>query len=288
VRLMNSAVAVAAGFIANMLSEWIGLGSPSPFVFAIPFLMIVCYIISRTWNENKGTSNSTLQTNCVSGLRSIITNKNILLVGWTQSMFESVMFVFVFLWTPVLQPAGPPLGIVFSSFMCCTWIGGSCWELYLKSKFQDTITVSWVLYSVMVLNGLAAVASANHPRTSFLIFLLIQFMCGIYFPTMGRLRAKLLPKVQHSAIMNWFRVPLNAVASYLLIDLHDSHSSHGITHIFTLCAGLLLCGGCSAVLLHQSCKTDSINRSDMPGQMHSVPLQSVTVGDEDSDIEIVT
>ena len=42
----------------------------------------------------------------------------------------------------------------------------------------------------MFLNAGAAFASANHPRTSYLLFLMIELLCGIYFPAMGRLRSK--------------------------------------------------------------------------------------------------
>jgi hypothetical protein len=32
-------------------------------------------------------------------------------LGLLQTIVESVMYIFVFLWTPVLMPAQPPLGM---------------------------------------------------------------------------------------------------------------------------------------------------------------------------------
>ena len=104
----------------------------------------------------------------------------------------------------------------------------------------------------MLANTGAAFASANHPKSSYFLFLLIELLCGIYFPAMGSLRTKVLPAAHHATIMNWFRVPLNVIASIVLLVLHDGHSSHGITQMFTLCACLLLVGGLFALLLRHS------------------------------------
>ena len=245
----NSFIAISAGFVANALTEWLDLGSVAPFIIAIPCLLVAAVVIQLTWSENFGTSTRGCRS-CMDSLRVIFTIPGIFLIGSVQSMFESVMYIFVFLWTPVLQPVNPPFGIVFSCFMCSIWIGGIIFENLVKKHVQPTIIITFVVYGVMFTNFLAALASANHPRTSFLLFLVTEILCGIYFPTMGTLRSKVLPPSLHSDIMNWFRVPLNIIASIVLLVLHDSHSSHGITQMFLLNAALLLCGGICSVLLH--------------------------------------
>ena len=208
-------------------------------------------LIQVTWSENHGRSGQACK-GCFEGLRLIVMNRGIFLIGAVQAMFESVMYIFVFLWTPVLLPAEPPLGVVFASFMCSIWIGGSLFEHLVARKYKTTSIVCFVVYAVMFANGGAAFASANHPRTSYLLFLVIELLCGIYFPAMGSLRSKILPLAHHATIMNWFRVPLNVIASIVLLVLHDSHSSHGITQMFNLCACLLLLGGFFALLLKNS------------------------------------
>jgi len=249
----NSVIAISAGFVANFLSEWLQFGPVAPFLFAVPILMVAGLLIQTTWTENYGKSGKAFKT-CMDGLKAILSDRSVFLIGAVQSMFESVMYIFVFLWTPVLLPAGPPLGIVFSCFMCSIWIGGSLFEYLHKRNIPSTAIISAVVYGVMLTNGLAAYASANHPRISFILFIITEILCGVYFPAMGRLRAKILPGALHSTIMNWFRVPLNTIASIALLVLHDSHSNHGITHMFMLCACLLLCGGLFSVLLHISSK----------------------------------
>ncbi|XP_066934895.1 molybdate-anion transporter-like [Clytia hemisphaerica] len=244
----NSVIAITAGFIANLLSEWLQFGPVAPFLFAIPFLVVAGALIQVTWSENHGRSGQACK-GCFEGLRLIVMNRGIFLIGAVQAMFESVMYIFVFLWTPVLLPAEPPLGVVFASFMCSIWIGGSLFEHLVARKYKTTTIVCFVVYGVMFANGGAAFASANHPRTSYLLFLVIELLCGIYFPAMGYLRTKVLPAAHHAVIMNWFRVPLNVIASIVLLVLHDSHSPHGITQMFTLCACLLMVGGLFATLL---------------------------------------
>ena len=41
----------------------------------------------------------------------------VLLLGSCQALLESCMYIFVFLWTPVLDTGSTPLGMVFSCFM---------------------------------------------------------------------------------------------------------------------------------------------------------------------------
>ena len=81
-------------------------------------------------------------------------------------------------------------------------------------------------------------------------FLLLELACGLYFPAMSWVRQRILPEAHHAGIMNWFRVPLNVIASVVLLVLHDTHSSKGITAIFGLCSTLMVVAGlCSIKLL---------------------------------------
>ena len=55
----------------------------------------------------------------------------ILLLGIIQTIIETVMYIFVFLWTPVLDPAKPPLGMVFACFMVAIMIGSSIYAILI-------------------------------------------------------------------------------------------------------------------------------------------------------------
>ena len=89
-----------------------------------------------TWEENCGAKSLKMVKPCLDSLRLIVNNLNILLIGAVTSLFESVMYIFVFLWTPVLDPAQPPLGIVFACFMACVMIGGLLFEAAILRKIS--------------------------------------------------------------------------------------------------------------------------------------------------------
>ena len=95
----------------------------------------------RTWEENYGNRKSDFTGSCMEGLRIIFKvdlhlftfvlvivcyfflffqDEKILLLGCVQSLLESCMYIFVFLWTPVLDTGATPLGMVFSCFMVST------------------------------------------------------------------------------------------------------------------------------------------------------------------------
>ncbi len=248
--IYNNIIAIIAGILANATAEWFGFGPVAPFVLAIPFLFLAGVLIQCTWDENYGKKGKVLKP-CCESLRLILRDKKVFVTGAVQALFESVMYIFVFLWTPVLEPANPPLGIVFSSFMACIMLGSKIFEYISLRKIKSSIAVSVTIYGAMLANIIAAYTSPNHPKTTFVIFLIMEILCGVYFPAFGKLRFHTLPETHHGGILNWFRVPLNAIAAGVLLALHDTHSPHGITALFALCAVLLCFAGLASLILHR-------------------------------------
>ncbi|CAG0925130.1 unnamed protein product, partial [Notodromas monacha] len=114
----NGILAIVAGLLANLFAESLSFGPVSPFIVALPFLAIAATLILTTWTENYGEkSESSWIMSCGEGFNKIHEDSNILLLGAFQSLFESVMYIFVFLWTPMLSAGAPPLGFVFAAYM---------------------------------------------------------------------------------------------------------------------------------------------------------------------------
>ncbi|XP_028394006.1 molybdate-anion transporter-like [Dendronephthya gigantea] len=254
----NGVIAITAGVIANTLAEWVNLGPVSPFLLAIPFLLAAGILMVTNWEENYGGKSLKLVTPCLESLRLIVTNSKILLIGIVTSLFESVMFVFVFLWTPVLDPAKPPLGIVFSCFMACVMIGGLLFEAAVARKVSPVRVIAVAILLGLASNLTSSFGSSNHPRKTFLAFLLMEFGCGLYFPAMNWVRRRVLPEAHHAGIINWFRVPLNVIASIVLLVLHDTHSGEGITAIFALCSALMTVAAICSIKLMMSLKESDL------------------------------
>jgi hypothetical protein len=105
-------------------------------------------------------------------------------LGAVQFSFEAAMYIFVFLWTPMLDPHGsaehPPLGFIFGSFMlaimCGSWL------------FNTLLAKGWAVMSILNVTLLGAVASFTFTAIAsnrFLLlcsFIVFEACCGIFFP----------------------------------------------------------------------------------------------------------
>jgi hypothetical protein len=114
----NGMLAICAGVIANIFAESLGFGPVSPFVVALPVLCVCAGVVWSTWAENYGEpGQGSWFGSCGEGFYKIVNDPDVWLLGAVQSLFESVMYIFVFMWTPVLTAGAPPLGLVFAVYM---------------------------------------------------------------------------------------------------------------------------------------------------------------------------
>lgn len=241
-------VAVLAGFMADIASRWLSLGPVAPFILAVPVFLASIVCLSVLWTENfsekKEISEKTISKSCSEGLKTILQNSDLFLIGAIQSLFESVLFVFVFIWTPALNVFGDiSLGVVFASFMVCFLLGGIICD-YLIAKVGYTMTRLLALISAagcLVFLVAAYVARSRDAvlyRFKMLVCLQVfELICGFYFPIMRVLREKVLPKEHSLSVTNWFRVPLTILSSLTLLCFHNM--SGGIPEIFLFCAGMM-------------------------------------------------
>lgn len=103
---LNGLVAIFSGVIANSLVDYFGKnasGYVSPFVFAIFILVVAGGVIVTSWKENYGNQTAANNSNIKDAVASIRTDFKILAVGCMQCFFESSMYTFVFMWSPVLE-----------------------------------------------------------------------------------------------------------------------------------------------------------------------------------------
>ena len=272
-------IAVVAGVTADLFARWLHFGPVSPFLLAVPFFLTVPCLVGATWNENKGPDKElkieNIQKSCSQGLREITTNVNVFLIGAVESVFETCLFIFVFVWTPAvggfatnnasgqgLRMSDIPLGIAFASFMVCYMIGGLICD-YLTHKVNYPLP-NLLLPVTGASTGiflLAAVLTRGNPspflRSLVLICLqLIELGCGFYFPIMRVLREKILPSDHQVSIINWFRVPLTLISAVALFSFHTS--SGGIPSIFIFCAVLMSVGFLCSIRFVRSKKPPSL------------------------------
>lgn len=246
----NGVMAIIAGILANFTSETLGFGPVSPFILAIPCFVVSCAIMHLNWGENYGKQQTSLKKSCLEGLQIIFSNPLIFMLGIVQSLFECVMYVFVFLWTPILDPRHPPLGLVFSVFMVCIMIGSS---LYQFSQYKKTEPHYMLLFAIVlgVISQCGCALATSFPETNvhlaFISFLLLEVAIGIYYPAIGYIKSEFIPETYRANIMNWYRVPLNIIICIILLSFHGEVDSKGNCIVFLLCSGMMLC--CTFVMM---------------------------------------
>ena len=162
------------------------------------------------------------------------------------------------MWVPTLlsmnPPGGVPTGCVFSALMMAITIGGIVFQplehffgtkITTKAKAAELSAVfAYIMASVsMAVPAIClccAAASVCFERI-LISFIVIEFCVGLSSPIAGMLRSKYVPDAYQGAIMNIFRLPLNAVvvSGTYATDVLDHYKVYGIVSgLFLIAAAL--------------------------------------------------
>jgi len=244
----NGVAAILAGVVASLVTiQW---GFVAPFMVSLVCLVVSSIYVAYAWGENYG--NSEMKLNKVfSGALEALKDRKILLLGTVQSLFEASMYIFVFLWTPMLEQAFTEMktyehlglhGLIFATFMVCIMVGSSVFRLFENKHTVETIyTYTLGISAVLFLS----IALANQQYVTYFGFLLFEMCCGIHFVCIGTLRSRYIPEESRSGVMNLFRVPLNVLVVAILNYINNfSHEN-----IFLTCGVWLLVSTWCIILL---------------------------------------
>merc|ERR1711936_1434038 len=165
-------------------------------------------------------------------------DEKILLLGCVQSLLESCMYIFVFLWTPVLDTGSTPLGMVFSCFMVCIMVGSALFSILNSRGFSEAVILKNCLLLMSASMAVCCVtarpgATSLDTVASFLAFLVLEIAIGMYFPAISFLRSQVIPESHRANVMNWFTCGA-------LLCLHVDAISNDKRIVFAAC--LLLSG----------------------------------------------
>lgn len=229
----NGAMAIMAGIVAQFLED--SLGQIGPFQGAVALTALALLLILG-WEENYGEEHvgdhesSSLMQGIIEGWRKTISDTRVLRIGLTQALSEGAMYTFVFMWVPTLlslnPPGGVPTGCVFSALMMAITIGGIMYPAmqgfvtkYLVAKESSSELCASIIYLMASLSMAIPVAcvtniSSPAPFCQEMIlgsFLVVELCVGLFMPVAGTLRSKYVPDSLQGAILNIFRLPLNAI-----------------------------------------------------------------------------
>eukprot|EP00092_Neocalanus_flemingeri_P023511 GFUD01025497.1.p1 GENE.GFUD01025497.1~~GFUD01025497.1.p1 ORF type:complete len:456 (-),score=74.00 GFUD01025497.1:716-2083(-) len=243
----NGMIAIFAGIISNVTAETLGFGPVAPFVVALLPLVVCGVLVVNTWEENYGDRKSNFSGSCWEGLKIIFSDEQVLLLGSVQSLLESCMYIFVFLWTPVLDTGTTPLGMVFSCFMVCIMVGSALFSIMANRGYTEAQILKNCLIMISVSMAICCYTArpgATNIDTviSFLAFLVLEVAIGMYFPAISYLRSQVIPESHRANVMNWFRVPMNVITCGALLCLHVETISNDKRIVFGACLVLSLLG----------------------------------------------
>lgn len=218
--MINSIVAIIAGVLSQYFVDY--FGPVAPFDLSICALVVAATAISVSWVENRGESKHADRR--ILGLAAnawnrMLSDKKIFILGWVQSFFEGCMFIFVFMWTPAFdEVAGGdiPHGWIFADFMVCIIVGSSIFGYLVSRGYQVQKTTMWMFLAA----ALAMFACTFENKTSRTLgFFVFEVCVGMFWPSLGTLRSKIVPEDVRATVMNFFRIPLNAIVVLVLVKV---------------------------------------------------------------------
>ena len=223
-------MAILAGIVSQLLEDQ--FGHIGPFQGAIA-LTVLALLLVLPWEENygeeQGDCDRSLYHQFSEGWKTTLTNSHIWRIGMTQALSEGAMYTFVFMWVPTMlsmdPPGGLPTGCVFSAMMMAITIGGmvypplqSFFSNFLTTKEKAPESCASFIYLLaaasMAVPSFCLSGETSVERTfEFVIasFLVVECCVGLFMPVAGTLRSKYVPDALQGAILNIFRLPLNAV-----------------------------------------------------------------------------
>lgn len=277
----NGTMAILAGIFAQVLEDH--LGQIGPFQGAIA-LTVLALLLVLPWEENYGVKDSdedsSLYHQFIEGWGATLSNSHIWRIGMTQALSEGGMYTFVFMWVPTLlsmnPPGGLPTGCVFAAMMMAITIGGMVYPPFqsIMSKFSPkgkapelcatfvylVASVSTAVPAFLLSQGVSMAASGF--TLVIAAFMVTEATVGLFMPVAGTLRSKYVPDALQGAILNIFRLPLNAVvvAGTHATDVLDANVCFQLVSALFFAAALLqgsfLIAGSSTSVTTSSKKKD--------------------------------
>ena len=226
----DALVAITAGQLASIMDT--KQGPTGPFTLSLGFLLGGALLALLRWKENKASNDSTGNGNDLTirdGIRKVMEDKRILLVGAVQALFEGAMYIFVLQWPPAIraavlsqfgQAANVPYGKIFSCFMACCLLGTTAFGSLQSKGVRTETTSAGMLTMAAAAMGMAtaSVSGANMAGLA-AAFLAFEVCVGMYFPLIGTLRSKYIPDSHRSVIMNLFGIPLNLIVVSVFLSI---------------------------------------------------------------------
>ena len=209
---LGSIVAILCGVVGDMLVQATG-SRTMPFLASVCCLCVAAALLLTRGKENYGevvTSTSTSDNG------SIPRNLQMLALAATSCIFEGTMYLFIFFWSASLKSArlhadppnkkDPPFGLIFSCFMCAMMFGS---QMFTRSLSKTSTSASMSSVILVASASLLTTLLASREMVIFAAFCVFEAAIGIYFPSMGSLKGRLIADGIRAKAYGLLRLPLN-------------------------------------------------------------------------------
>ncbi len=163
------------------------------------------------------------------------------------SWFSGAMYTFVFMWTPALksdvekaaeasgdksvETTSQYLGLIFAVFMVCVMVGSSVFKIF-SAKKENLYQIPLYMHAASFLAMGCVALFLENKTIVYTAFLVFEATVGLFYPSYGVIKSEKIPEDIRSAVMNIFRMPLNAFVVVLLLKIKFLSSQV----VFTICA----------------------------------------------------
>ncbi|PNS15199.1 hypothetical protein CAC42_8200 [Sphaceloma murrayae] len=235
----NSIVAIFMGVIGELLVTYTGTRK-SPFLLASAVFATAAFCIATTWTENYGNTDDgrskTSLSEIASAAKTIWNDKRVFALAIASSVFEAMMYLFVFFWSAAIKSArsiagvdvDPPFGLIFACFMCAMMAGSLLFTMF--SGKHNVFSTSYVLKIAMTFASLALMSTIINYKEDlvFWAFCIVELCVGLYFPSMNFLKGTIIEDGSRGKIYSLMRLPLNAfvVVAHSLAEEGDHHRNN--------------------------------------------------------------
>lgn len=250
-QFLSSVMAISAGLMAQTAANAMSLtnvggsfhvgGYCSPFDLAFLAALFCLLLIIPSWSENFGAQETGSMMEGVTAAATHLKDPRIFTVGMIAALFESSMYLWVFIWTPAITPATgpkPPYGLIFTAFMVACMMGSKLFS-FLAAKYETEQVLLGTLVLGLGAHGVMLHAVWRDETRLLAAFIVFEIAVGLYFPAMGTLKSKVVPEECRTTIYNIYRIPLNIVVVLgLYFKANPSDTLGTTTTLMLLAVGL--------------------------------------------------
>lgn len=271
---LNATLAILAGLLSFFLVNVLELGPVVPFLTAIPFLMFTSLYVIIMLNEHYVRNTKTASSSVKKSLVLWLTNKNIFVLSVVQSLYEGVMYLFIFIWTPALEMLNPPLGLIFSSFMIALMIGSKIYSILLGNNCSDSKKLLQVstfsaafsfLICFLAISDIFVIYPPYTVITCYFCFIFYEISIGIYMPSMTFLKSQIIPEKIRVTISNVIKIPSNIFICLALfwIHLNQNIQTSNVDIVYTIYIVCLIATSVTFIFSKIFSKLHSVNYKDI-------------------------